>query len=122
MVDNVGSLVADVLGAVLLQHSQYDTINTVNRDRHEQGEEDVDQFSVVSQLAQQHSQYGVISRQDEEEEDEVSVISLVIASLVGSVAGQLLVFLFGNDVLGSWQMRLKFSCQKTNFLAAKAAL
>ena len=120
MVDNVGSLVADVLGAVLLQHSQYDTINTVNRDRHEQWE-DVEQFSVVSQLAQQHSQYGVIHRQDEEE-DGVSVISLVIASLVGSVAGQLLVFLFGNDVLGSWQMRLKFSCQKTNFLAAKAAL
>ena len=101
MVDNVGSLVADVLGAVLLQHSQYDTINTVNRDRQQQGEEDVDQFSVVPQLAQQHSQYGVISRQDEEEEDEVSVISLVIASLVGSVAGQLLVFLFGNVVLGS---------------------
>ena len=101
MVDNVGSLVADVLGAVLLQHSQYDTINTVNRDRQQQGDEDVDQFSVVSQLAQQHSQYGVISRQDEEEEDEVSVISLVIASLVGSVAGQLLVFLFGNVVLGS---------------------
>ena len=101
MVDNVGSLVADVLGKVLLQHSQYDTINTVNRDRHEQGAEDVDQFSVVSQLAQQHSQYGVIHRQDEEEEDEVSVISLVIASLVGSVAGQLLVFLFGNVVLGS---------------------
>ena len=98
MLDNVGSMVADVLGAVLLQHSQYDTINTVNRDR--QGEdEDVDQFSVVPQLAQQHSQYGVISRQDEEEE--VSVISLVIASLVGSVAGQLLVFLFGNVVLGS---------------------
>ena len=88
MVDNVGSLVADVLGKVLLQHSQYDTINTVNRDRHEQGEEDVDQFSVVPQLAQQHSQYGVIHRQDEEEEDGVSVISLVIASLVGSVAGQ----------------------------------
>ena len=115
MVDNVGSLVADVLGAVLLQHSQYDTINTVNRDRQQQGDEDVDQFSVVSQLAQQHSQYGVISRQDEEDEDGVSVISLVIASLVGSVAGQLLVFLFGNDVLGSWQMSLKFSCQKTNF-------
>ena len=67
----------------------------------QQGDEDVDQFSVVPQLAQQHSQYGVISRQDEEEEDEVSVISLVIASLVGSVAGQLLVFLFGNVVLGS---------------------
>ena len=103
MVDNVGSLVADVLGKVLLQHSQYDTINTVDRDRHEQGEEDVDQFSVVSQLALQHSQYGVIHRQDEEDEEEdgVSVISLVIASLVGSVAGQLLVFLFGNVVLGS---------------------
>ena len=100
MVDNVGSLVADVLGAVLLQHSQYDTINTVNRDRQQQGDEDVEQFSVVPQLAQQHSQYGVIHRQDEEE-DGVSVISLVIASLVGSVAGQLLVFLFGNVVLGS---------------------
>ena len=100
MVDNVGSLVADVLGKVLLQHSQYDTINTVDRDRHEQGEEDVEQFSVVPQLAQKHSQYGVIQRQDEEE-DGVSVISLVIASLVGSVAGQLLVFLFGNVVLGS---------------------
>ena len=67
MVDNVGSMLADVLGKVLLQHSQYDTINTVNRDR--QGEdEDVDQFSVVPQLAQQHSQYGVIHRQDEEED------------------------------------------------------
>ena len=102
MVDNVGSLVADVLGKVVLRYSQYyNTINTVNRDRHEQEEEDVDQFSVVTSLAQQHSQYGVIHRQDEEEEDEVSVISLVIASLVGSVAGQLLVFLFGNVVLGS---------------------
>ena len=95
MVDNVGSLVADVLGKVLLRYSQYyDTINTVNRDRHEQQEEDVDQFSVVSSLAQQHSQYGVISRQDEEE-DGVSVVSLITASLVGSVIGQLLIFLFG---------------------------
>ena len=95
MVDNVGSLVADVLGAVLLQHSQYDTINTVNRDRHEQeGEEDVDQFSVVPQLAQQHSQYGVIERQDEEDGG-VSVVSLITAALAGSVIGQLLIFLFG---------------------------
>ena len=94
MVDNVGSLVADVLGKVLLQHSQYDTINTVNRDRQQQGEEDVDQFSVVPQLAQQHSQYGVISRQDEEE-DGVSVVSLITAALAGSVIGQLLIFLYG---------------------------
>ena len=96
MVDNVGSLVADVLGKVLLRYSQYyDTINTVNRDSHEQEEEeDVDQFSVVTSLAQQHSQYGVISRQDEEE-DGVSVVSLITASLVGSVVGQLLIFLFG---------------------------
>ena len=93
MVDNVGSMLADVLGKVLLQHSQYDTINTVNRDRHEQ-EEDVDQFSVVTSLAQQHNQYGVIERQDEDG-DEVSVVSLITASLVGSVVGQLLIFLFG---------------------------
>ena len=94
MVDNVGSLVADVLGKVLLRYSQYyDTINTVNRDRHEQ-EEDVDQFSVVTSLAQQHNQYGVIERQDEDG-DGVSVVSLITASLVGSVVGQLLIFLFG---------------------------
>ena len=93
-VDNVGSMLADVLGKVLLQHSQYDTINTVNRDRHEQGQKDVDQFSVVTSLAQQHNQYGVIERQDEEE-DGVSVVSLITASLVGSVIGQLLIFLFG---------------------------
>ena len=98
MVDNVGSLVADVLGKVLLRYSQYyDTINTVNRDRQQQeeeDEEDVDQFSVVTQLGQQHSHYGVIERQDEEE-DGVSVVSLITATLVGSVVGQLLIFLFG---------------------------
>ena len=96
MVDNVGSLVADVLGKVLLRYSQYyDTINTVNRDRHgQEEEEDVDQFSVVGQLAQQHNQYSVISRQDEEE-DGVSVVSLITAALAGSVIGQLLIFLFG---------------------------
>ena len=94
MVENVGSLVADILGKVLLRYSQYyNTINTLTRDRHEQGE-DVDQFSVVGQLAQQHNQYGVISRQDEDE-DGVSVVSLITASLVGSVVGQLLIFLFG---------------------------
>ena len=93
MVDNVGSLVADILGKVLQQHSQYDTINTVNRDRHEE-EEDVDQFSVVGQLALKQNQYGVIERQDEDG-DEVSVVSLITASLVGSVVGQLLIFLFG---------------------------
>ena len=96
MVDNVGSLVADVLGKVLLRYSQYyNTINTVNRDRHEQeGEEDVEQFSVVTSLAQQHSQYGAIERQDEEDGG-VSVVSLITAALAGSVIGQLLIFLFG---------------------------
>ena len=90
----MGSLVADVLGKVLLRYSQYyNTINTLTRDRHEE-EEDVDQFSIVGQLAQQHNQYGVIERQDEEE-DGVSVVSLITASLVGSVIGQLLIFLFG---------------------------
>ena len=96
MVDNVGSLVADVLGKVLLRYNQYyDTINTVNRDRQQQEEgEDVDQFSVVTSLAQQHSQYGVIERQDEEDGG-VSVVSLITAALAGSVIGQLLIFLFG---------------------------
>ena len=54
----------------------------------------MDQFSVVTSLAQQHSQYGVISRQDEEE-DGVSVVSLITAALAGSVIGQLLIFLYG---------------------------
>ena len=95
MVENVGSLVADILGKVLLRYSQYyNTINTVNRDRQEQGEEDVDQFSVVGQLALKQNQYGVIERQDEDG-DGVSVVSLITASLVGSVVGQLLIFLFG---------------------------
>ena len=95
MVDNVGSMLADELGAVLLRYSQYyDTINTLNRDRRQQEEEDVDQFSVVTSLALKQNQYGVIERQDEDG-DEVSVVSLITASLVGSVVGQLLIFLFG---------------------------